>query len=152
MIRIIFQKRDPTLFAGLIRWWTGSPYSHCEIVFSDGVMFSSHLADKGTRYVQGVIRPDFWDGLWIPTTLEDEIRIRRWCDSELYCRYDWKGIFLSQFLKLQREHPDKWFCSEICAAIVQMVGFLKGMKPCSLSPGKLYTRLRNEGAEPCEVW
>jgi hypothetical protein len=34
----------------------------------------------------------------------------------LGARYDYAGLMLSQVLAFGRHNPDKWFCSEICAA------------------------------------
>ena len=149
-MKVAFEINDPALFAGLVRWWTKSPYSHCELVFSDGAMFSSHLADHGTRYLgPRILSPNRWDILSIPMSADSEAMIRKWCDGELYCRYDWKGIFFSQLLRFQREHPEKWFCSEICTAALQHIGMLQGSPACTFSPGKLHKRLKETGAYTC---
>ena len=149
-MKVAFQKNDHSFFAGLIRWWTRSPYSHCELLFDDGVMFSSHIAQHGTRFwTPGILSANVWDVYHIPTTLEEDIRVRAFCGSELGCSYDWIGILFSQFIRLQREHPRKWFCSEICAAALQKVGLLTGAKPCTFSPGKLHKRIKEHGAVLC---
>lgn len=149
-MKVAFQKNDSSFFAGLIRWWTGSSYSHCELLFEDGRMFSAHPRDHGTRYINpGILRANEWDILLIPATLEQEISVHVFCDSELNCGYDWWGLVYSQVLKLQRSHPDKWFCSEVCVAAVQRMGILFGSVPCTFSPGKLYKRLREAGAIVC---
>lgn len=149
-MKVAFQKNDRSFFAGLIRWWTGSPYSHCELLFDDGRMFSSHIKDHGTRYMNpGVLRANEWDVVLIPATLEQEIAVHVFCDNELNCGYDWWGILCSQVLRLQRSHPRKWFCSEVCAAALQRMGMLPMAKPCTFSPGKLYKRLREAGAIAC---
>lgn len=149
-MRVAFQKADPSFYAGLIRWWTKSEYSHCELLFSDGLLFSSHVADQGTRYVRNqYLNYLYWDVLEIPITDEQEKTMREFCDSELYCRYDWWGILFSQFIRMQREDPDKWFCSEVCTASWQQIGMFSGNSPCTFSPGKLYKRMREAGALIC---
>lgn len=149
-MRVAFQKADQSMYAGLIRWWTKSEYSHCELLFSDGMMFSSHVADKGTRYVKNqYFNYLYWDVLEIPITDKQEKVMRDFCDSELYCRYDWWGIWFSQIIRMQREDPEKWFCSEICTTAWQRIGFLGDSRPCTFSPGKLYKRMREAGAQIC---
>jgi len=114
------------------------------------MMFSSHLADNGTRFRKmEQFNALYWDMLDIPTTEAEEEIVRNFCGNELGCRYDWWGIWFSQVIPLRREHPDKWFCSEICAAALQKIDLLGSFKPCTLSPGKLFKRLRETGAPLC---
>ena len=149
-MRIAFQRNDKSITAKLICWWTKSPFSHCELVFSDGSMFSSDPSDNGTRYLQNMhLTYNDWEVLDIQTSSVQEKIIRDFCDSELHCRYDWWGIFCSQVIRWQREDPTKWFCSEVCTAALQKIGFLTGNEPCTFSPAKLYKRLRESGAIIC---
>ena len=148
-MKVAFLKRDPGMFATLVRWWTHSPYSHCELLFDDGLMFSAHPS-QGTRFwTPGILSPNDWDFLLIPTTMEEDIVLRNFCTAEAGCAYDWWGLIASQILRLQRSHPDKWFCSELCASAMQRIGFLNGASPCTFSPGKLFKRLRESGSPLC---
>jgi len=149
-MKVAFQKREDTILAGLIRWWTKSPYSHCEILFDDGLMFSAHPRNHGTRYIEsGILNANEWDILMVPTTTVDDIIIRAFCNSQLGCRYDWWGIFFSQIIRLQREHPERWFCSEVCTSALQHIQRIMGARPCTFSPGKLFKRLKEAGATIC---
>lgn len=143
-MKIAFQKRDTGVFAWLIKLWTWSKYSHCEVVFSDGTAFSSHIANGGTRFISFLSpSPRVWDFIEIPASRQEEDEIRAWCEFELNCKYDWFGIFFSQVLPLRREHPDRWFCSELCATVVQKLLRLPTRPPaCAYSPGGLYRELR----------
>lgn len=142
-MKFAFQKQDTGIFAQLIRIWTFSKYSHCEVIFSDGLAFSSHVADGGTRFINlSYPSPAKWDIIEIPTTVEEEIAIKAFCYRELNCKYDWLGIFLSQVLPFRREHPDRWFCSELCAAILKLLGYLRDRRACEFSPGSLARALR----------
>lgn len=143
-MKIAFQKRDTRVFAWLIKLWTLSKYSHCEIVFSNGVAFSSHVANGGTRFISFLSpSPRVWDFIEISTSPQEEAELRVWCQDELNCKYDWLGIFFSQVLPLRREHPNRWFCSEVCAAAVQRLLRLPQNPPaCTYSPGGLYRKLR----------
>jgi len=145
-LRVIFLKKDASIFARLIRLWTWSPYCHSEILFSDGSTFSSH-AGFGTRFGRvPFMQEPRWDVLEVSMPEEDEQRVRTFCTGELGCGYDWWGILASQVLGLRREHPHKWFCSEACAAGLKLVGFPLRQLPCMYSPGGLYKALLQLGA------
>lgn len=136
----------------LIRWWTKSPYSHCEVII-DGLMFSAHPREGGTRFAAiPNMSPDDWDILYVPTGPTEDRMLLDFCHAELGCKYDWFGIIFSQIIRLQREHKSKWFCSEVCAAVIQRLGLMRNAKPCTFSPGKLHKRLREAGASSCGLW
>ncbi len=52
--------------------------------------------------------------------------------DHLGARYDYAGLVLSQVLAFGRHDPDKWFCSEICAAALGLPN------PQRLSPQFLF--------------
>ena len=47
-VQLALYKGRGTLFNALIRWWTRSPYSHCELVIN-GTCYSSSIRDGGVR-------------------------------------------------------------------------------------------------------
>lgn len=132
-----YKATNENLFGKAIAWWTKGPYSHVELVFSNGMSFSSSSRDGGTRWK----RIDYSDGKWdlveIPVNAVDEARIARWCDSVCGAKYDWDGIF-GFVIPFWRQHANDWFCSEVCTAALQRVGLLSGVNPASTSPSKLY--------------
>lgn len=126
----------------LIKLWTRSRYSHCELVFSDGRHFSADTEmPMHTRFSTQQLDIKNWDFLVLPLTHEQENKVKGFCVDEIGCRYDWTGIFLSQFIRLGYQSKTKWFCSEVCAAGLQQVGMLEGVKPNRVSPGKLFKLL-----------
>jgi hypothetical protein len=110
----------------LISIWTLGPYSHCELIFSDGISFSSSWRDDGigVRYKEIYYLPNRWDFIEIPTT-DQELKMRSWCDArtEEKAKYDWRGIiqFVIPFIK---QNDEDWFCSEICIAALNHGGVL----------------------------
>ena len=48
-------------FDAAVRWWTRGPYSHVELVFSDGMSASSSMRDGGVRFKEIEYHPDRWD-------------------------------------------------------------------------------------------
>ncbi len=140
-VRLAFYKGPTSIFGKLIRLWTWGPYSHVELVIDD-TSFSA-VEGIGTRYLQyPLLREGSWDFVNIPVTDVEQAHLWAWCMNEMWCRYDWKGIWLAQVLGLRRQNPEKWFCSEFCSAALQIIGRLKGVKPYSVSPNKLYRLLK----------
>lgn len=127
----------------LIQLWTWGKYCHAELVFSDGVWFSTELSSPfKTSFHRYTELSQYWDFVELNITPEQEQEIRKFCTGELGCSYDWKGIFLSMILPLGRADPDKWFCSEVCAASLQTIGILPNIVAHRISPNKLYKLLK----------
>ncbi len=111
-------------------------YSHCEIVFSDGVSFSSTQRDAsvdmhgnfkpdGTRYKQIDYKDnDHFDLILVDTSTYLEKLARDFCDSTLDSRYDFWGVARFVF-PLAREHPTDYFCSEICTEVLTRIRAFK---------------------------
>lgn len=148
-MKIAFNKNVPDFFDKLIRWWTKSPYSHCELLFADGKSFSAYPG-VGTRFVQfEPHNPHFWDIVELPTSADEDVVLREFCVYESGCKYDWYGILASQIVKAARSSKNKWFCSEVCTAALQRIGYFEGSVPSTFSPAKLHKRLVSAGAKPC---
>ena len=140
-MRIAFYKAPGTWFDTVIRWWTRSPYSHCELVFSNGLWFSSSPRDGGTRFKNIDADPDTWDFIEIPLSQVQEQTVYEFCLAEDGCRYDWIGILFTQVIPLSFYNPWWWFCSEVCVAALQQVGMLADLIPHEINPKGLYLAL-----------
>lgn len=126
----------------LIKKWTHSKYSHCQLVFSDGSSFGSNIfGDMSTQFMNMTYDPAYWDLVEVPMTPEHEREIIKFCQSEQNCKYDWCGIFFSQIFQLGWHSVSKWFCSEFCVAAFQVVGMLPGVQPNRISPEDLHKRI-----------
>ena len=64
-----------TLFNALIRWWTGSQYSHCELVIN-GTCCSSSIRDGGVRGKVMALPAHSWDVIDLPWA--DEHAAQQW--------------------------------------------------------------------------
>lgn len=139
---VIFRRRAPGFFSWLIRLWTRSEFSHCEVVFGESTMISA-VEGIGVRCViaLGDFDPKTWEVVPVPLPYYEH-KAYAWAISELGCKYDWYGIMFCQVFKWGRHHKDRWFCSEFCTAVLQEVGLLPGVKPYQQSPGKLYKLLK----------
>ena len=134
---VAFYKGEGNFFDKLIRWKTRSQYSHCELVFSDGVFFSADPRDKGVRYKNIALDPTKWDFKEVHLDTFAENVVRRYCDSKVGRKYDWLGIVFCHVLKLGVEDAGRFFCSEICGKALQQADLLRGYNCSEFDPGDL---------------
>ena len=138
----------------LTDWLSGGyGYSHVEMVFSDGMSFSSSAFDSvdlpdGRTLKNGVRikqidyahHPDRWRLVPLPfVSPKDERAMREWAEKTWAegHGYDFNGV--SRFvLPWMREHPEKYFCSEVCATAMEHAGFrLFDAPPHKLAPYRM---------------
>lgn len=128
----------------LIAWWTSGIHSHCEIMFSDGIAFSSSERDGGVRFKEGITNDTgHWDIVDIPGVMvEDQAKIKEWCSTQVGKDYDWKAIF--GYLKDKQSSQDqkKWYCSEITLFTLRRFGLYGGQ--VRLHPSAAYEALREQ--------
>jgi len=113
LIQLALYKGKGTLFNRLIRLWTGSIYSHCEIVMPDGRWLSASAMDGGVRAKRIDYKPEHWD--LIPVPWANAQLIESVFDRHEGAGYDWAGIFLSQLFSSGLHSENRMFCSEFCA-------------------------------------
>ena len=96
-------------------WYTGSPYSHCELVIN-GLCHSSSARDGGVRAKRIDLTSGRWDVVNLPnfTPLQESLAFL-WFDAHLGDGYDWVGLF-GVALPWRNEDPSRWFCSEAVAS------------------------------------
>lgn len=118
----------PGLYNKLVRWFDQGIYSHCEIVFSDGMSASSSYMDKGVRFKSIPHDDTKWDYFDINDSYESIAR--DWFISHTGQGYNTIGNarFAFGFLK---NPTDKWFCSESIGAALGID------EPWRLSPNGL---------------
>lgn len=111
-VQLALYKGKGLLFNKLVRWWTSSPYSHCELVI-DGLAYSSSLMDGGVRKKWIDFKPEHWDFVELP-----------WADADAVTdyfaatdadKYGVLGLIKSQLLNRNKEFKGSQFCSEWCA-------------------------------------
>jgi hypothetical protein len=115
-MRLAFYKGRRGGFAGLfdaaVRWWTRGPYSHVELVFSDGLAASASQRDGGVRFKPITFHPDRWD--FVPVD-GDEDAARAWFAGHWGAAYDYAGLF-GFVWRPGKGASRRWFCSEAIAA------------------------------------
>jgi len=104
---------------GIIRSVTRGIYSHVELISGDAlhgqpaICLSASGRDGGVREKRILLKPESWD--LVAMHMDSGVPCE-FIRGHLGARYDYAGLMLSQVLAFARHNPDKWFCSEICAA------------------------------------
>lgn len=74
-MKVAFYKGKGNIYNKLIRFWDGGIYSHCELVFSDGMSVSASYTDgKQVRMKAITYDPAKWDFVELSDRLEDNVR------------------------------------------------------------------------------
>jgi hypothetical protein len=101
------------IYSWLVRKVDRGPYSHCELIFGDGLSGSASWMDGGVRAKRIEYDAGKWDFIELPDHLEAEARL--W-----FGKHDGQGYDLLGNLRfvwwLVRESQKDWFCSEAMAA------------------------------------
>jgi hypothetical protein len=140
-IQISFLKTSNTLSSRLIKYWTKSIYSHVEISFGD---FSYNVdTELGLlKYPKSKYNKEEWDVININADISQKNlqKIERFISNQVGLKYDWRGIFLSQFINFGIDSDSKWFCSEFVVKILQLFLIEETIdeKPNKVSPEKIY--------------
>jgi hypothetical protein len=124
-------------------FFSEKPYSHVELVFSDGMSYSA-IYNKGLRFKRidyAAKGPEF-EMLEVPATPEQEARVRKFCKENEGRNYDVRGIL--SFITPIRHKSNEYFCSEIVAEALQRAGYLQNIKTRKVSPSALYKHLKKE--------
>ncbi|WP_244264487.1 hypothetical protein [Kingella kingae] len=105
----------------IVRLATPAKYSHCEIAIAkeNGVYscYSSSIRDGGVRYKLMTLPSKKWDLIALPNLSLQ--RVQDFYDQTKGAKYDWAGC-LGIALPALRQNVKKWFCSEWCAAVLDL--------------------------------
>lgn len=130
MIKLAMYKGKGLIGNAIVRAWTRSIYSHCELIDTDvGRWMSASVMDGGVRAKEMDMDPEHWDVFDLPWA--DPIRLLEYYAETKGKKYGWVDLLRSQFLNRPFDDTDAAFCSEWCAAALGL--------PCptSYSPATL---------------
>ena len=122
------------IYNRLVRLVDGGPYSHAELVFSDGMWASSSYMDGGVRFkYPAEMSPEKWDVFELDPTRFDEATARAWFIKNNGAPYDIAGNlkFVWHWWPASRT---RWFCTSALAAAL---GVQPIAKPWWYGPAKL---------------
>lgn len=116
-----------------IALWTGSKYSHVELVINSD-WYSTSPREGKVRRKKLIPKEWHWDFVEVQANISHVVDLY---DKTRGSKYDWKGIWLTQFFPFDRHSKNKYFCSEWCAKALQLD------KPYKYSPGRLYKKVND---------
>ena len=128
------------IYSRITRWLDCGPYSHVELVFSDGTSASSSFIDGGVRFKTITYNPAHWDFIEVPSYRENAARY--WFREHCGQPYDlWGNVrFMFGFV---RDSKSKWFCSEaVMAALGYREAYRYGPSGMAEVLSRLYMRER----------
>ena len=120
LVEIAFYKSDKTLLDKGIRFFSKSPYSHCEIVFNREFAISASGRDGGTR-IKKADQMNFDDGnKWDFYKIDLNLDIDKIYDFDRVYKgkYDFVSIVLYHMLRIPINIKNKYICSEYCFMII----------------------------------
>ena len=127
-MRVAFYKGTRPGIAGiynrLVRWWCQGQYSHCELIFADGVAASASFADGGVRFKAIDFDPANWDFVDVPHA--NEAAARDWFSLREGASYDLVGN-LRFIVSPLPDDPNRYFCSE---SVMAALGFAHPWRFC----------------------
>jgi hypothetical protein len=139
-IQVAFFKAGNAISDKLIKFWTKSKYSHVEILI-EGFSYDANTELGLRKYAMKSYDLEQWDVISIDVNISKKNfgKIERFIKNQIGCKYDWRGIFLSQFVNMGIDSDNKWFCSEFVTKILQLILIEETLdeKPNKVSPGKL---------------
>ena len=112
-VQLALRKNDTRIGARFIQWWSGSVYSHCELVVS-GLCYSSSIMDKGVRAKVIELEPDKWDVIDLPWA--EAAAVVEYFKATDRNSYGWFSMVFSQLFNRNQVDSDSQFCSEWCAS------------------------------------
>ena len=115
------------------KWLDG--YSHCELLFKDGMMFSASQWDNAVRFEHHRYNADKWEYTEVDLS---ELHCRAFAMQRNGEKYDYLGIvgFIVPFVK---DDSKKSFCSEVCYDILQKSGMPSKEDSSKVHPNLLHT-------------
>lgn len=112
IVKLVAYKGKGGLFNALVRFWTRSPYSHCEVWLA-GTCYSSSIADKGVRPKQIDIKNGSWGVYDIPWA--NPADVLAYYTRTQHHPYGFLDLVLRNVLRIPSRDGKGQFCSEWCA-------------------------------------
>mgnify|MGYP003403797192 FL=1 len=132
-MQVAFYKGTRSGIAGIysrgVRFITKGKYSHCELIFSDGMSASASFMDGGVRFKRIEYDTAHWDIIDVGS--QEEFHARMWFEDHEGENYDLLGNlhFIFGFVGDNRH---KWSCAE---AVAEAMGIPDSWR---INPNSLY--------------
>lgn len=143
VIRVAFYSSDKGWRNRFIRWWTGSPIVHAEILLPDKSLLGISPDDTGRvrRKVNIDEESGNWEFIDLNITSEQFKLILCFFEMTHGMKYDWFGMIASHLTSFYIKHDRKWYCSQWIACALTYAG-VHPLFYNKINPGKLYDILK----------
>lgn len=147
MMKVAFYRADRSTtrrwMAKFADWITGNyGYSHVELIFSNGLSFSSSDRDGGTRFKNIKYDPSRWVIYEIPASASYEYRTFHRAKEIAGQKYDYLGILFYHLIPIKLQGNNRWWCDEAVSYALGFRNFRKNpnklAKFFGLKPAKEY--------------
>jgi hypothetical protein len=125
-MKLALFKGRKRIFNVLIAAWTKGQYSHCELVFSDGMCGSASHIDGCVRLKRIQFDPELWDFIDIPGDEIDEAEARKWYEDHRGEIYDYVGL-LGFVIRPVTGRYGRWLCS---SSVMEALGYDDSWRFC----------------------
>lgn len=151
-ISVAFFKGDKKVFHHrFIRWWTGSIYSHAELLLDKEtwVSISPFLYSKVGARIKTHYDESDWDFIHFSISDIQLHALKDFISETTGDGYDWIGMLLSQIGPFMVKGRGRWYCSQWVFRCLSYSGVIrlrssKIYETPGLNPGKLYSLLSLE--------
>ena len=138
-IRVAFYKGPRNWRTGIVSWWTGSIYTHVELVLPSGDCIG--ITPEGTAGIRLLRNPPLpeteWDFIDLQVTREQLTKIVGFFTHTHGQKYDWTGMIVSHLTPFYVKHDRKWYCSQWIACALTISDVFSFMYN-KINPGKLH--------------
>ena len=149
VIKIAFFSSESGWRNKFIKWWTGSPVVHAEILLPDNSILGISPDDTG-RVRRKIFSKDkdldCWSFIEIRVTKEQFKLILCFFEMTHGMKYDWFGMITSHLTSFYIKHDRKWYCSQWIACALTYAG-VHPLFYNKINPGKLYDILSVRACE-----
>lgn len=140
MLKFAFYKAPGTATDKLIRFVTGSRFSHVEFVLGDTCISASKRDGGKVRAKAIQFKPGHWDFVTVPGNLDAATAFASWMVSRAV-PYDMLGAITS-VLPFHLSLGNRVFCSELMGLICNAGGHAI-IDPWRLTPGEFHDSLQS---------
>lgn len=118
-IKIVFYKSNYRWWSRLIKWWTNSNYSHCELYINDRYLLG--ISDEQqVRIKRYDLSSDKWDSIDLKIDDKLEWIVNDFFEQTQGAKYDWKAIILSNIFNRRKQDKTKYTCSEWISELLDL--------------------------------
>jgi uncharacterized protein YycO len=125
----------------LISWWTKHWSNHCDLMTGPDTMISALPLFGVQEWPQRVVAAKRVEYITVPCTDEQARKAIAYARAQIGKPYDYGGVVSFPFRSSWRVQ-NRWFCSEITAAALEVAGVISVPKGVyRISPADLYRML-----------